>query len=283
MVGSGREPPCGLADADHARDQGRRLRLGDDRPRPGDGVRADDLPQMASPAGLLGQPLRHADRRRDRVRADVPTASLWRDDHRWMGWVRVAVGARRRAHGGPDRHRVFPGRPGSAPVVRETRDRLLHRPLRVREDVSGGRRTAGRGLRPDPRRGVPADGVPLVHPERGLPRRLSEGQHRAPRRDRSTWRGDPGGGAGAARTHGARDQAGRAGGIGRFHPPSPQGRGRPRHVSVREALREESRTCRSLVQAVEDRAVRLARGRGFVPVRPAIRGVRGLHAATDDG
>ena len=61
---------------------------------------------------FLAKPLRHADRGRDRVRAAVPTTSVRRDDHRRVGWVRVAVGARRRSHGRPDRHRLFARRPG---------------------------------------------------------------------------------------------------------------------------------------------------------------------------
>ena len=116
VVAPRREPPHGLADADHARDQGDRVRLGDDRSRPRPGVRPDDLPQMASPAGVPGKPLRHADRGRDRVRAAVPTTSVRRDDHRRLGWVRVAVRARRRSHGRPDRHGLFARRSPDAPA-----------------------------------------------------------------------------------------------------------------------------------------------------------------------
>ena len=175
---------------------------------------------------------------------------------------------------------VVPGRPRWFAKLAIARP---HRPLRGLRGCIWRWTDLRRAVRADPGRGVPADGVPLVHAERGVSRRLSERQHGAPRRDRATRRSDPRGGAGAARTHGARDQAGRAGGIGRFHPASPQGRGRTRHLSVREAVREESRARGPLVQAVADRPVRLARGRGLVPVRPAVRRVRGLHVAADDG
>ena len=56
-------------------------------------------------------------------------------------------------------------------------------------------------------------------------------------------------------------------------------RGRPRHVPVREALRDEPRARRPLVQARPDDPLRAARGRGAVPVGAPARGVRGLHAA----
>ena len=50
---------------------------------------------------------------------------------------------------------------------------------------------------------IAAQRVPVLHPERGLPGRLPAGQDRAPRRRRPAGRGDPPGGAGPARAHGA--------------------------------------------------------------------------------
>ena len=79
-----------------------------------------------------------------------------------------------------------------------------------------------------------------------------------------------------------RGQARGARGIGRFDAPSPAGCGkrRPaRAASVREAVREEPRARRPLVQARADHALRRPRGRDAVQDGPAVRRVRGLHAA----
>ena len=58
-----------------------------------------------------------------------------------------------------------------------------------------------------------------------------------------------------------------------------QRRGRPRHLPVREALRDEPRARRPLVQARPHDPVRAAGGRGAVPVGAPARRVRGLRAA----
>ena len=64
------------------------------------------------------------------------------------------------------------------------------------------------------------------------------------------------------------DRSGRARRVGRLDTAPVEDRGRPRHVSLREALREESRARRPLVQVVSNRPVRLPRGRGrFQSVR----------------
>src|SRR6266480_7821035 len=92
-------------------------------------------------------------------------------------------------------------------------------------------------------------------------------------------RSDPAGDAGAARVHDPRDEARRARGLRWVDPAEAprHGRGRPRAVDVREAVREEPRACRPLVQARPADALRAARGRDAVQDGPAIRRVRGLH------
>ena len=75
-------------------------------------------------------------------------------------------------------------------------------------------------------------------------------------------------------------QAGRARRLGRFDPAAAPCRGRPGHVPVREALRDEPRARRPLVQDRPHDPLRTPRGRSAVPVRAAAGPVRGLHAAS---
>ena len=159
-----------------------------------------------------------------------------------------------RHHGGARRGRVRPAVPRRRPSV--------------------GRRLGGRGRR----RGA-ARRVPLVHPERGVPGHVPAGQDGPPRRHRGQGRGDPAGGPGAAGAHRARDQADRAGRVRRLDPAAAAGRRRAGQLRLREAVREEPRAGRPLVQARPDDPVRVARGRDLVPDRPPVRPVRGLHAA----
>ena len=69
----------------------------------------------------------------------------------------------------------------------------------------------------------------------------------------------------------ARHQAGRPRRLGRLDAAAAPRRGRPRHVPVREALRDEPRARRPLVQARPHDPLRPARGRGAVPVGAAPR------------
>ena len=71
---------------------------------------------------------------------------------------------------------------------------------------------------------------------------------------------------GPARSHRDRGQAVRSRGIGRFDTAAHPRRRRSRHVPLREALRDEPRARRPLVQARAHAAVRPARGRSAVPV-----------------
>ena len=86
-----------------------------------------------------------------------------------------------------------------------------------------------------------------------------------------------------ARAHGPRGQAHRAGGVRWLHPAAAADRRRPRHLRLRQALREEPRARRPLVQARPDDPLRGAGGRDLVPERPPVRAVRGLHAAAHAG
>ena len=174
--------------------------------------------------------------------------------------------------------------PGKAPLPREVGDRDRPRRRLVRPDVPGGRPAHERRVRCDPGRGGRSDRVPLVHAERHLPGHLPAGEGRPPGRRRSSRRGDRSRGEGPAGTRRGRDQAGRVGGIGRIDAASDD-RGHARRrtgpLRVRQALREEPRPRRPLVQARPDDPVRGARGRNAVRDRPPVRGVRGLHAAPD--
>ena len=121
--------------------------------------------------------------------------------------------------------------------------------------------------------------LPLLHAQRGLPGHLPAGQDRPPRRRRAPGRGDPQAVAGPARPHRGRHQAGRPGRLGRLDAAAAAGGRRPRHVPVREALRDEPRAVRPLVQARPHHPLRAPGGRGAVPVGAPARRVRGLHAA----
>ena len=119
------------------------------------------------------------------------------------------------------------------------------------------RRRRRRGGRRHPRQRLP-----LLHAQRGVPRHLPSGQDRAPRRRRAAGRGDPPGGPGPARADGGRDQAGRSRRLGWLDAAAAPRRRRPRHLPVREALRDEPRPRRPLVQARPHDPLRPARGRG---------------------
>ena len=83
---------------------------------------------------------------------------------------------------------------------------------------------------------------------------------------------------GAARPDGPRHQAGRPRRLRRIDAAAAPRRGRPRHVPVRQALRDEPRPRRPLVQAGTHHLVRPLRGRDAVPIGPPPRPVRGLRA-----
>ena len=86
---------------------------------------------------------------------------------------------------------------------------------------------------------------------------------------------------GPARRHRRRRQAGRPRRLGGSTPLRLRLAGDPDTLRVREALRDEPRPGRPLVQARPDDPLRPARGRGAVPDRAPARAVRGLRAAGD--
>ena len=124
----------------------------------------------------------------------------------------------------------------------------------------------------------PGQRLPVLHAQRGVPGDVPAGA----RRPIST---SAGGGARRSATRCSDQlgltvdghQAGRAGGLRRFDATAADGGRRPRQVPVREALRDEPRPGRPLVQAGPHHPVRAARGRGAVPERAAPGRVRGLH------
>ena len=168
------------------------------------------------------------------------------------GGVLVPVGAGR----GRDDHRrrdhLLDGRAGSRPHDREGRRVRGDRVRRRRPAVSRRRPSLRRLRQHRRRRGVAAQRVPLLHAQRGVPGRVPAGQDRAPRRRRSPGRSDPRGGRASARHHRAGHQARRARRVGWLDAAATPRRGRSRHVPVREALRDEPRARRPLVQARPD-------------------------------
>ena len=167
-----------LADQPGQRDQGGRLGLGGHRGGAVGGRADDDLPALAAPAGLRGQPVLPGDSRAVDLLRPVPAASLRRVHHRQLGRVLGAVSAGRRAHDLPHGRGVLPG--GARPPARlrqGRRGRGAHRLLpgpAVPGRRSPGRRAPGRRARG---RGT-GHGVPLLHPERGVPRRVPPGPDR---------------------------------------------------------------------------------------------------------
>ena len=138
-------------------------------------------------------------------------------------------------------------------------------------------------LRRRARRGHTGRGLPLVHPERGVPGRLPPRQDRSRGRDRAAWPGDPDGGARPARAERARDQAGRPGIVGRFHAAAAARRRGARQVPVREAVHQGPRTGRSLVQGLADHPLRHPGRRESLPDGAPADRVRGPHAAAPAG
>ena len=106
------------------------------------------------------------------------------------------------------------------------------------------------------RRRHPAARLPLLHAQRAVPGHLPAGQDRSPRRQRAPGGGHPSCGRRPARPHRRRDEADRPGRLRRVDAAAAADRRRPRHVRLREALRDEPRACRPLVQARTDDPLR---------------------------
>ena len=271
---------CGrLADRCGQRDQGGRHRLG------GHGAGAvgsgadHGLPALAAPAGLPGQPVLPGDRRAVDLLRPVPAASLRRAHHRQLGRVLGAVSAGRRAHDLPHGRGVLPGRAGPPARLRQGRGGRDHRRVLPGPAVPGRRSPRRRALRRGPRGRDTGHGVPLLHPERDIPRRVPPGPDRSRRRRRPARRGDQAGRARPARADRARDQARRPGIVGRLDAAAAARRRGPGRVPVREAVHQGPRPRRPLVQAVADDPLRLPGRRASLPDRAAAGPVRGLRPA----
>ncbi len=175
---------------------------------------------------------------------------------------------------------VVPGRPRS--YAKAAVAAVVARPLPV--PALPGRRPSGRrAVRRRAGRGHTGGGVPVLHPQRAVPRLLPPRPDRARGRDRQPRRGDPAGRPRPARADRPGDQAGRPGVIGRVDAAAADRRGRPGRVPVRQALHPRPRSRRPVVQAVAHHLVRRPGRRAPVPFGAAADPVRGLRAAAAPG
>ena len=168
-----------LADRSRQRDQGGRHRLGGHRDRPVGGGADHGLPALAAPAGLPGQPVLPGDRRAVDLLRPVPAAPVRHHDHRQLGRVLGAVSAGRRADDLPHGRGVLPGGAGPPAHLRQDRGGRGHRRVRPGPAVPGRRSPRRRAVRRRARGRDTGHGVPLLHPERGVPGRLPPGPDRS--------------------------------------------------------------------------------------------------------
>ena len=268
----------------HRRDEGRRsgaVGMGDEhrRLRPHGGV--DRPASLAPPVHVLRRGAGAEAARPAAVQRVLPTTSVRRQDHRPLARLLDGLRSRRRADDRRGRHRVHDRRAGAAALDRQGGRGGRGGDLRRGSSVP--RRRPPERHRPcrRHRRGHPRQRLPLLHAERGLPRRLPPRQDSPSRRRRPPRRsGAPGRRGSAGRDRGGH-QAGRPCRLGWLDTVAPPPGWQPRHVRVREALRDEPCARRSLVQARSHDPVRAPGGRSALPVRPAPRRVRGLRGPGD--
>ena len=245
-------------------------------PRPG------RVPPVAAPVRV---PRRHhpdRDRRLQLLHHRRSPSTTGRHDPRGLAGVFDAVEAVGRTRRLGRWRRIRPRRGGSAALDRQVGDRDRAALARDRTRLPGRRSSDRCRSRRDLRHRHGGRDVPMVRAERPVPR-VVPARARPP-----TWTS----GAGAARRScghqgpawavRAGREAGGPGGIGRLHAAPDQDRchrARTGAVPLRQAVREEPRARGPLVQARPDDPVRRAGGREALPVRPAVRRVRGLHAA----
>ena len=272
-----------VADRCGQRDQRGGLRLGGHRARPVGGRPDDGIPALAALAGVPGQPVVPGVRRHVDLLRAVAAAPVRRADHRQLGRVLRGGPPGGGRHDLLDGRRLLPGRAGPRPLLDQGGGGRGGRRVRSGPPVPGPRSPRRRAARRGVRRGDRGHRVPVLHPERGVPRRLPARPHRARGCDRPAGAGDPPGRARPARAHRDRDQAGRPGVLRRLHAAAAAGRGQPGGVRVRQALHQGPRPRRPLVQAVADHLVRLPGGRAPLPERAAPGRVRGLCPAPAAG
>ena len=207
-----------------------------------------------------------AARRRNPLRQLLPAPALRRDGHRPLGGLLVPLPSRGAAGRRPHRHRLLAGARGPTAAMGQAGDRGGPGRLRLRAALPGCRPSLRRARRPRSRRSDPARCASgCFTPNDLVPGGLRAGQDGTSRRRRQARRGHPARDQRAARADGARRQAGRARGIRRLDAAATPRGGRSRHLPVRQALRDEPRARRPLVQAGPDDPLRPARGRGAVP------------------
>ena len=180
---------------------------------------------------------------------------------RWRGYsLPVGAGGDRVVH--RRRHHLHAGRARTLALDRQDprhhRGRDLCRVADVPRRGPPLRRPGRRRLRS----GDPAQRLPLLHAERGRAGDAARRQDGAPRCRRSARRGGATGVRRPTRRRGGRHQAGRSGRLGRLDAVAGSSRRRPRHLRLREALRDEPRAVGPLVQDRPHDPVRTPRGRG---------------------
>ena len=255
-------------------------------------------PQVAPTPGVRGGDRRGRGARLPDDRAAPPPSALRRRDPLAVAGLLDAVTAHGLAGGHLGRHGLLADPPRPLSRRREVGHRRHLAGGRSGAHVPGGRPPRRRGFRRRAGRRDRSHRLPLVRSQRRVPGELPARQDGAPGRDRSARRGDRHRGAGSAGLSGARHQARRPRGLGRLDTAASaralrcragrQGhrleQRRPdRDHPVRQALREEPRPRRPLVQGGAHDPVRRAGGRDSVQHRAPVRRVRGLHAAADGG
>ena len=256
-----------------------RVRLGHHRARDRLAHRVDGVPAVAAPVHLRRQCARPRVAGRRDLRMGLPPAPVRRHRDRAVAGVLVPVSAGR---GGDDhrrRDRLLDGRSGAPASDRQgDRDRRDRR-ARRRAALSRGRPPLRHRRRDRGRRRAPAQHVPLLRAQRGVPGRVPAREDRAPRRGRAPGSSDSRSDPAAARVHGARSQTRRARGVGWVDAAAPPRRGRPGYLLVRQVVRDEPCARRPLVQDRSHDPLRTPGGRGAVPVGAPAGAVRGLHAS----
>ena len=168
-----------VADGRGRRDQRGRLRLGCHRARPVSGRAVDGVPALAAPGRVHGQPDLPGDCRDVDLLRAVTASPVRRVDDRRLGRVFGAVATGVGPHDLPDGHGLLPGRAGPHPLLDQggggRRDRRVRSGPPVPGYRSPGRCAARRGVQ----RGDRGHRLPLLHPQRGVPRRLPPRPHRA--------------------------------------------------------------------------------------------------------
>jgi len=178
-----------MADRCGQRDQRGRLRLGGHRARPGGGRADGGVPAMAALAGVPGQPVLPGDCRDGDLLRAIPATPVRRADHRQLGRVCGGVSPGGGHHDLLDGRRLLPGRARPDSRLHQGGGGRGSRRVRSRPPLPGCRSPRRCAARRGVRRGDCGHRIPVLHPERGVPRRVPARPHRARRCDGPAGKG----------------------------------------------------------------------------------------------